>query len=122
MASFAQRLKLLMSQKGLKQVDLVRATGATRQAVNGWFTKGKLPSQDKLPLIAKVLGVTVDDLLKTEESTEKELPAAKDDSAEFWKNKYIQVLEEKNQLLEEKNKLLQKQSEEQAKTIERQKV
>ncbi|WP_421830264.1 helix-turn-helix domain-containing protein [Larkinella sp.] len=121
MNSFSRRLQDFMSKKNLKQADLVRATGVSRQAVNAWFKQDKRPDQDKLILIARLLEISVDELLGREDKPEVSTSESKQE-VDYWKNKYIQLLEEKNQLLEEKNKLLQKQSEEQAKKIEHQKV
>lgn len=48
---------------GITQTSLAQALGVSPQAVAKWERGTTLPRADKLPLLAKELGCTVDELL-----------------------------------------------------------
>ena len=63
MAKAASRLKALREAAGLSQRELARQIGQDQSNVRFWETTGKIPRSDVLAPIAKVLGVTVEELL-----------------------------------------------------------
>lgn len=66
---FIQRVKQVMSSRGLAQADLVRLTGISRSGVSQYLSGKSSPSKKALEKIAAALGVTVDWL--TESDTPK---------------------------------------------------
>lgn len=62
MNSFVLMLEKLLSQKGVRRADLIRATGIPNTTIASWY-KGSQPSADKVLLIAAYFGVTVEYLL-----------------------------------------------------------
>ncbi|MEI9998548.1 MAG: helix-turn-helix transcriptional regulator [Verrucomicrobiota bacterium] len=63
MASAASRLKALREAAGLSQRELARQIGQVQSNIRYWETTGKIPRSDVLAPMAKVLGVTVEELL-----------------------------------------------------------
>ena len=47
----------------MSQVELAEQAGVSRQAVNNYMTRGNSPSLSTAVAIARVLGVSVDDLV-----------------------------------------------------------
>ena len=66
-AGLAQRRK----QLGLSQEELAKKIGVTRQAVSKWESGAALPSVDNIVELARVLEISVDELLQLEK-TERE--------------------------------------------------
>lgn len=54
----------------LSQEQLAEILGIDRSAVAKWETGKAMPTADKLPELARILGCTIDDLFKTEERKE----------------------------------------------------
>lgn len=52
----------------LTQDDIAQKIGVKRSTVSMWETGESLPRADKLPELAKILGCTVDELLRGEAS------------------------------------------------------
>ena len=65
--AFAQRLKEFRTQAGLSQEKLSAALGISKRTVINYENGETLPSSEKLPLIAKYLGVSVEHLISEEE-------------------------------------------------------
>lgn len=67
--TFRDRLIYAKDEKGLKQVDLVKATGVSKGTVSNWIS-GKTTPDDTVALgdLAKALGVSVDWLVTGRES------------------------------------------------------
>lgn len=63
---FAERLKRYRKQRDLTQQQLADALGASNKSVSRWESGGGLPDVGLLVPLARVLGVTVDDLLDEE--------------------------------------------------------
>ena len=61
--SFANNLKLLRKEKGITQEQLADMLEVSRQAVSKWESDNGYPETDKLLIIAKVLGVSLDYLM-----------------------------------------------------------
>ena len=60
---FGQKLRFLRKQKKLTLQQIADTWGISRSSVSGWESGDSRPDQDKLPALARLLGVTVDDLL-----------------------------------------------------------
>ena len=67
-------IKKLREAAGISQMRLSEMINVPQSTIASWETGRALPRADKLPLIAKALGCTVDDLLK-EPSSETEAKA-----------------------------------------------
>ncbi|OPZ86663.1 MAG: HTH-type transcriptional regulator ImmR [Firmicutes bacterium ADurb.Bin419] len=61
--SFGNNLKLLRKEKGLTQEQLADMLDVSRQAVSKWESDNGYPETDKLLIIAKELGVSLDYLM-----------------------------------------------------------
>lgn len=55
-------LKFLMNRAGLSCLDIAKKLRVSQQAVYKWETGAAMPSAAKLPLLASVLGCTIDEL------------------------------------------------------------
>jgi len=64
-AGIAQRRK----QMGLSQEELAKQLGVTRQAVSKWESGAALPSVDNIVELARVLEISVDELLQLEKKS-----------------------------------------------------
>lgn len=71
--TIGKRIGLLRRQKNLTQEDLASAMGVSPQAVSKWENDQTCPDISALPRLAKLLGVSVDELL----SGKEELPAVR---------------------------------------------
>lgn len=58
-----KQLPYLRSRKGITQKELANRLGVTAQAVSKWENAHCCPDIQLLPDIAKIFGVTVDELL-----------------------------------------------------------
>ncbi len=67
----ANRLVNLRKQNQLSQEALAEKLGISRQAVSKWERAEASPDTDNLILLARLYGVSLDDLLKTEEEIAK---------------------------------------------------
>lgn len=61
--SFGHRLRVLLADRGMSQAELAKQAGITQQAVSNYMTKGYFPALSTAVSIARVLGVSVDDLV-----------------------------------------------------------
>ncbi|MDY5440655.1 MAG: helix-turn-helix domain-containing protein [Candidatus Enteromonas sp.] len=66
----ANRLAQLRKQKGYSQEQLAEKLGLSRQAVSKWERAEASPDTDNLICLARIYGVSLDDLLNTEEPIE----------------------------------------------------
>ncbi|MCX5775028.1 MAG: helix-turn-helix transcriptional regulator, partial [Firmicutes bacterium] len=64
----ANRLVNLRKQKGFSQEELAEKLGLSRQAVSKWERAEASPDTDNLICLAKLYGVSLDELLKTEQT------------------------------------------------------
>ena len=62
--SFGGMIAALRKEKGMTQLDLATKMGVTDKAVSKWERDLSFPDVASLPLLAEVLGVTVDELLQ----------------------------------------------------------
>ena len=63
----ANRLVQLRKQHGLSQEELAARLGLSRQAVSKWDRAEASPDTDNLILLSRVYGVSIDELLRTED-------------------------------------------------------
>lgn len=63
MNSVSDRISFLMKQKGLKQVDIINATKASKGTVSKWISGVNVPSSEHLNKLVKLLGTNADYLL-----------------------------------------------------------
>ncbi len=63
----ANRLQKLRKENGLSQEQLAEKLGISRQAVSKWERAESSPDTDNLICLAKLYGITIDELLKTSE-------------------------------------------------------
>lgn len=63
---FSEKLKTLRAQQGLTQEQLAQRLYVTRTAVSRWETGTGTPNLDSLQALARLFGVSVDDLLSTD--------------------------------------------------------
>ena len=61
--TIGKRIGMYRRQKGMRQDDLAQALGVTPQAVSKWENDQTYPDISLLPRLAKLLDVTVDELL-----------------------------------------------------------
>lgn len=59
-----KKIKNLREQAGITQEEMAKHFGVDRSAIAKWETGCAKPSVDKLPLLAKLLGCTIDELYK----------------------------------------------------------
>ena len=71
--TIGKRIALLRKEKGLTQEELANAMGVSPQAVSKWENDQTCPDITALPKLARLLGVSVDELL----SGKEELPAVR---------------------------------------------
>ena len=56
------RIRELMEQRGMQRVKLAAAMGVSPACVTKWVQGTALPSADKLPKLAELLGCSIDEL------------------------------------------------------------
>ena len=66
----ANRLVELRKKNGLSQEELANKLGISRQAVSKWERAEASPDTDNLICLAKLYGISLDDLLNSDESLE----------------------------------------------------
>jgi transcriptional regulator with XRE-family HTH domain len=64
---FNEKLQQLRKQKGLTQEDLAELLFISRTAISKWESGRGLPNIDSLKAISKVFGITIDELLSTDD-------------------------------------------------------
>lgn len=73
----ADRLTQIRREKGMSQEELAEKLGVSRQAVSKWERAESAPDTDNLIALAKLYGVTLDELLNAD--TKPDRPAAPED-------------------------------------------
>ena len=68
-------IKKLREAAGLSQMALSEIISVPQSTIASWETGRALPRADKLPLIAKALGCTIDDLLNEQPDKQGEVKA-----------------------------------------------
>ena len=67
----ANRLQKLRKEKGYSQEQLAEELGISRQAISKWERAESSPDTDNLILLARLYNISLDELLKTEETSEE---------------------------------------------------
>ena len=93
----ANRLYELRKKNGLSQEELADKLGISRQAVSKWERAEASPDTDNLILLAKLYGITLDELLNTEDAKDLALENQESDQLE-------EVVENKKEEPKEKQK------------------
>jgi len=65
-------IKKLREAAGISQMRLSEMINVPQPTIASWETGRALPRAEKLPLIAKALNCTIDDLLKTDAESEEQ--------------------------------------------------
>lgn len=60
------RICELIEQRGIRRIELAAAMGVSPACVTKWAKGTAMPSADKLPRLAAVLGCTIDELYDRE--------------------------------------------------------
>lgn len=77
----AQRLADLRRSKGFSQEGLARKLGLSRQAVSKWERAESSPDTENLILLAKLYGVSLDELLNSSDEIEDDIEFENEDRA-----------------------------------------
>ncbi|MBC8062308.1 MAG: helix-turn-helix transcriptional regulator [Clostridiaceae bacterium] len=93
---FGDRLKLLRSEKDLKQEELAKIFNVHKTTVSNWEKSKRFPDEDTLNKIADYFEVTLDYLL--DRTNEKSFTVIKHGDFEFEINKKNQDEEKNNQI------------------------
>lgn len=64
MSDFADNLRALMAKRGWNQVQAAAALSVSQANISRWLSENHEPSADVLIRIAKVFGVTLEELLR----------------------------------------------------------
>ena len=62
----------LRKEKGMTQLDLAQQLGVTDKAVSKWERELSCPDVNTIPRLAEVLGVSVEELMRTERKQDEE--------------------------------------------------
>ena len=84
----------IRNKRGLRDADVSKGTGVSKQILSNWKTKGWTPKVDKLEKIADFLGVTIDYLI-TGKETEHEYfidPEVAEMAQEIHDNEGLRIL------------------------------
>lgn len=65
----ANRLRQMRNKNNLSQEELAARIGVSRQAVSKWERAEASPDTDNLILLARLYGISIDELLRTEEAS-----------------------------------------------------
>ena len=65
--SFGANLQTLRQSAGYKQEDLAELLGVTRRTIVKYEAGSSLPSFEQLPKLAKIFGITIDELMTAED-------------------------------------------------------
>lgn len=67
MKIYADRLKQLLNDNGLKQKDFAEAMNVTRNAIHNYVSNKREPSMEMQKKIADYFGVTIDYMMRSDE-------------------------------------------------------
>lgn len=98
-----QKIFKTMKEKGINQSELSRKTGIPTSTISDWKNKNKVPSSDKISVIAKALDVPADYLIS--EPNRINLVSPNEASGKSFSEYYPQIDSTTNQLLSVYNAL-----------------
>ena len=75
MDTFAKRLRIAMDDRGMRQADIIKATGMTSSKVSQYLSGKRSPKQDAVYLIASVLSVSAEWLMCKSDNMERQAPS-----------------------------------------------
>lgn len=101
----ANRLQQLRKQKGYSQEQLADELGISRQAVSKWERAEASPDTDNLICLARLYGISLDELLSTDESTASIRSSVKEEKEGETKKEEAKK-EEKAEQSEKKKKIV----------------
>lgn len=65
------RIKELREAAGLTQQELANEMGMVQTAISAWETEATIPRTRQLPVLARLLGCSIDDLFYPDNTTEE---------------------------------------------------
>ncbi|SJZ72053.1 DNA-binding transcriptional regulator, XRE-family HTH domain [Pilibacter termitis] len=68
--TLGEKLKQARERQGVSQTELARQLAVSRQTISRWETNKNLPDIENIHMLAKELGVSVDELFQEQEGTE----------------------------------------------------
>ena len=96
----ANRLIELRMKSGLSQEELADRLGLSRQAVSKWERAEASPDTDNLICLARIYGVSLDDLLNTDESIEDIARNVKEERASLRGPAGVRLTDDEGQAIE----------------------
>ncbi|MDA2325736.1 helix-turn-helix transcriptional regulator [Bacillus albus] len=82
--SLGQQLKKFRELQNLSQEDVAKKIGVTRQAVYKWENDKSYPDIDNLVILSEFYNVTLDDLIKGNDSFKKKIKIDNENYASFY--------------------------------------
>ena len=86
--TIGQRIAILREGRGVSQESLAEALSVSRQSVSKWETSSSKPSIEKIIMLARFFGVTIDELLMGDISTPCKAPDAGEGNRYFGTDGY----------------------------------
>jgi len=90
--TIGKRIASLRKDKGMKQEDLAGTLGISGQAVSKWENDQTRPDISLLPQLAKVLGVTVDELLSGKQAVAPAVQILPQEQRKDIKNMMLRII------------------------------
>ena len=90
--TLGKRIADLRHEKGLKQDELAEKLGVSPQAVSKWENDQTCPDISLLPALAKILGVSVDELLSGKKDDEPEVKILPESERKEIKNMVLHIV------------------------------
>ena len=90
--TLGKRIADLRREKGLKQDELAEKLGVSPQAVSKWENDQTCPDISLLPSLAKILGVSVDELLSGKKDDEPEVKILPESERKEIKNMTLRIV------------------------------
>jgi len=90
--TIGKRIASLRKDKGMKQEDLAGTLGISGQAVSKWENDQTCPDISLLPQLAKVLGVTVDELLSGKQAVAPAVQILPQEQRKDIKNMMLRII------------------------------
>ena len=90
--TIGKRIAALRKEKGLTQEELAEMTGVSGQAVSKWENDQTCPDISLLPQLARILGVTVDELLCGKQETEPAVQILPQDQRKDIKDMMLRII------------------------------
>lgn len=92
--TIGKRIAGLRKEKGLKQEELAEMLGVSGQAVSKWENDQTCPDISLLPQLARILGVTVDELLSGKQEAGSTVQVLSEDQRKDIKDMMLRIVVE----------------------------